>query len=111
MAENETALAAGNLPYAEELYASWVRDPASVSEEWRRLFKATSNGSTSARLRPAFRVSSIFQSPAATKARDGSSNEELRQANLQDRVNQLIRNYRVRGHMVARIDPLGQPRP
>ena len=30
---------------------------------------------------------------------------------LQDRVDQLIRAYRVRGHMVAEIDPLGMPRP
>jgi 2-oxoglutarate dehydrogenase E1 component len=32
-------------------------------------------------------------------------------ASLQDRVDQLIRAYRVRGHMVANIDPLGMPRP
>jgi 2-oxoglutarate dehydrogenase E1 component len=30
---------------------------------------------------------------------------------LQDRVDQLVRAYRVRGHLVARIDPLGMPRP
>lgn len=29
----------------------------------------------------------------------------------QDRVDQLIRAYRVRGHMIARVDPLGMPRP
>ncbi len=29
----------------------------------------------------------------------------------QDRVDQLVRAYRVRGHMIARIDPLGLPRP
>ncbi len=29
----------------------------------------------------------------------------------QDRVDQLIRAYRVRGHMIAKIDPLGIPRP
>lgn len=29
----------------------------------------------------------------------------------QDRVDQLIRAYRVRGHMIAKIDPLGLPRP
>ena len=30
---------------------------------------------------------------------------------LQDRVDQLIRAYRVRGHLVADLDPLGLPRP
>jgi 2-oxoglutarate dehydrogenase E1 component len=30
---------------------------------------------------------------------------------LQDRVDQLIRAFRVRGHMIAHIDPLGMPRP
>ncbi|HVU00761.1 MAG TPA: 2-oxoglutarate dehydrogenase E1 component, partial [Polyangiaceae bacterium] len=29
----------------------------------------------------------------------------------QDRVDQLVRAYRVRGHMIAKIDPLGMPRP
>ena len=29
----------------------------------------------------------------------------------QDRVDQLIRAYRVRGHMIAKLDPLGLPRP
>lgn len=31
-------------------------------------------------------------------------------AQLQDRVDQLIRGFRVRGHLEARIDPLGRPR-
>jgi 2-oxoglutarate dehydrogenase E1 component len=30
---------------------------------------------------------------------------------LQDRVDQLVRAHRVRGHMIAKIDPLGLPRP
>src|SRR5690606_7989880 len=30
---------------------------------------------------------------------------------LQDRVDALVRAYRVRGHMMAKIDPLGLPRP
>jgi 2-oxoglutarate dehydrogenase E1 component len=29
----------------------------------------------------------------------------------QDRVDQLVRAYRTRGHMIAKIDPLGMPRP
>jgi 2-oxoglutarate dehydrogenase E1 component len=35
---------------------------------------------------------------------------EAEVAALQDRVDQLIRSHRVRGHMVAQIDPLGLPR-
>ncbi|MBT6641900.1 MAG: hypothetical protein HOB45_02075, partial [Planctomycetaceae bacterium] len=44
--------------------------------------------------------------------------DELRQSQgsdrfafLQDRVDQLVRAYRVRGHLTADIDPLGRPRP
>src|SRR5690606_3730704 len=29
----------------------------------------------------------------------------------QDRVDQLVRAFRVRGHMIAKVDPLGLPRP
>ncbi len=44
--------------------------------------------------------------PVAT----GTKGEE-RVAFLQDRVDQLVRAYRVRGHLMADIDPLGRPRP
>ncbi len=40
----------------------------------------------------------------------GTAGEE-RVAFLQDRVDQLVRAYRVRGHLMAEIDPLGRPRP
>ena len=33
-----------------------------------------------------------------------------RRSSRQDRVNQLIHAYRVRGHLLAQLDPLGQPR-
>jgi 2-oxoglutarate dehydrogenase E1 component len=39
------------------------------------------------------------------------SHGEDRVAFLQDRVDQLVRAYRVRGHLMAEIDPLGRPRP
>ena len=40
----------------------------------------------------------------------GTAADEATSAILQERVDQLIRNYRVRGHMAAQIDPLGIPR-
>jgi len=39
-----------------------------------------------------------------------ASVEEATSAVLQERIDQLIRNYRVRGHMAAQLDPLGIPR-
>ncbi|MFM7519048.1 MAG: 2-oxoglutarate dehydrogenase E1 component [Planctomycetota bacterium] len=44
--------------------------------------------------------------PVAT----GTAGED-RVAFLQDRVDQLVRAFRVRGHLMAEIDPLGRPRP
>jgi 2-oxoglutarate dehydrogenase E1 component len=40
-----------------------------------------------------------------------SASETLDIAIRQDRVDQLVRAYRVRGHTIAKIDPLGMPRP
>ena len=97
----------------EGLYADYVRDPHSVSPEWQSYFKQFLNGETPparARLGPSFPPASLFNPPGALRA-DGTTLEEAKALGLQDRVNQLIRNYRVRGHMIARIDPLGLPRP
>src|SRR5262245_11835799 len=59
-------------------------------------------------LRPAPRPPSIRPAEDQRRARpSGISDEAVRQ----DRVDQLVRAYRVRGHMIAKIDPLGLPRP
>lgn len=92
-----------NLPFVERLYSDYQRDAASVPEEWRQYFANLDNGDTAAaRLGPSFRPASLFH--GADGAHGGA-------VGLQDRVDQLIRAYRLRGHMVARIDPLGRTRP
>src|SRR5579863_8234773 len=40
------ALAIANLPFAEELYFQYLRDPQSVDPEWRALFAALDGGAT-----------------------------------------------------------------
>src|SRR6056297_2915546 len=47
-----------------------------------------------------------------TAGQDGSTGNEsadqaLWMARIQDRIDQLVREYRVRGHLVAQLDPLG----
>jgi 2-oxoglutarate dehydrogenase complex dehydrogenase (E1) component-like enzyme len=51
---------AANLAFVEELYAEYLRDVGSVSEEWRGYFAGLKNGSAGPepRLGPSFRVAS-----------------------------------------------------
>jgi 2-oxoglutarate dehydrogenase E1 component len=49
--------------------------------------------------------------PTGAVRNRSTASPEFDAAVLQDRVDQLVRAYRVRGHMVALIDPLGLPRP
>src|SRR5260370_14637504 len=100
-----------SLEFIEALYADYLRDPESVPPDWRRYFQGFSEGngfSKGQSLTPTFRPRSIFNPPAA--AGSGAAAEEATGAILQERVDQLIRNYRVRGHMAAQLDPLGIPR-
>jgi len=100
-----------NLAYVEEQLERFCRDRSSVGEEWQAYFDQLTNGAGAppcGPLGPSFSRPSIFRPPTAET---GISGEALRIARLQERVDLLIRNYRVRGHNVAKIDPLGLPRP
>jgi 2-oxoglutarate dehydrogenase E1 component len=100
-----------SLEFVERLYEDYLRDPQSVPPDWRQYFQALSegNGSSNGRsLRPSFKQWSIFNPPGT--AGNGAASEEATGAILQERVDQLIRNYRVRGHMAAQLDPLDIPR-
>jgi 2-oxoglutarate dehydrogenase E1 component len=152
-----------NLAFVEGVYEDYLKDPQSVTPEWRSYFEREM-GSHHSQLGPSFLNYSIFNPPsplggpsvnggAATNghAKNGSATNgtgahalgsngvtapmvpplrglsaELRQPPLgsiapgaptmdmairQDRVDQLIRAYRVRGHMIANVDPLGIHRP
>ncbi|HTD88338.1 MAG TPA: 2-oxoglutarate dehydrogenase E1 component [Candidatus Binatia bacterium] len=90
-----------NLAFLERLYADYLRDPASVSPEWQQYFSDYRNGETT--VGPAPARFSIFNPPGEPRA-EASSGE------LQDRVDQLIRSYRSRGHVIAQVNPLGFPR-
>jgi len=96
-----------NVGFVEELYERYLKDPESVAPEWRNFFAEGGLAELSAPERPfspTVAPRSLF-SPAAraTEVRDATA--------LQDRVGQLIRAYRFRGHHIARLDPLGQERP
>ncbi|HZZ71070.1 MAG TPA: 2-oxoglutarate dehydrogenase E1 component [Pirellulales bacterium] len=77
------------------------------------------NGHAASRLGPSFATWSIFNpptpiavSPAPRVAHlEQTASPSMSMAMLQDRVDQIVRAFRVRGHMMAQLDPLGTPRP
>jgi 2-oxoglutarate dehydrogenase E1 component len=102
-----------NLAYAEELCALHQRDPRLVPQAWREYCAAAGaagpNGRT--RLGPSFRPRSLFNPAGRSLVSKIGARVGSREAALQDRLDELIRNYRVRGHLIAQIDPLGAARP
>ena len=105
-----------NLGFVEALYEDYLREPTSVSEQWRayfvklresRLEPSVAHGP--ARLTALPRSVSGHAIPSAESASEqaGVPVEAL----LQYRVDQLVRSYRVLGHLIAELDPLGLPRP
>ena len=112
--ELETLPNSLSLGFVEGLYADYLDDPASVSADWRRYFQEMNGGKRAVaahRGGPTFRPSSLFNPPSKSGANGAADMRELQVAVLQDRVDQLVRAYRVRGHMIAKIDPLGLGRP
>ena len=109
--DNTTFLTGANAGFIAELYARFLEDPRSVDESWRRFF-AEMNDDVSAVLTEvrgpswAKREPSIIGNGAAG-AREADE-EALRRATTNSiRALQLIRAYRVRGHLEADLDPLG----
>ncbi|MGE0480449.1 MAG: 2-oxoglutarate dehydrogenase E1 component [Phycisphaerae bacterium] len=102
-----------SLAYLENLFADYSRDPESVPEDYRDFFARHANGAGSAaRLGPVFGGGSIFHARVVSAA--GSAAPTLTESSaaaLQHRVDQMIRAFRIRGHIVADIDPLDRPRP
>lgn len=102
-----------NLAYVEGLYADYLRDPASLSGEWQQFFAGLTNGEPtpdSLPARPDFPSFSIFNPPGSRASAPGAQ-AAAGSADRQELVDALIRSYRSRGHIIARVDPLGQPKP
>jgi 2-oxoglutarate dehydrogenase E1 component len=97
-----------SVEYLEPLYRAYLEDPNQVAPEWRAMFARLAGEqveSPRAGGGPSFRPESLFR---ARPTGDGqAAGDQRRLVRLQERIDQLIRNYRVRGHIVAKVDPLG----
>lgn len=103
-----------NLAFVESLYEDYLRDPNSVAPDWQQYFSGIAENEfrfPKPRFGPSFQASSIFHSPAPARAVSTPGLADLKTAALQDRVYLLTRLYRVRGHRIAQVDPLGLSKP
>lgn len=103
-----------SLPFVEALYDDYRQNRASVPAEWHAYFDelaAADRADARPRPAPSFAPTSIFN-PRPANGRNGQAVPRPGDAaQMQHRVDMLIRNFRVRGHVAAQIDPLGRPRP
>jgi len=110
-AEPTQHLSTQSLSFVENQYANYVHDPNSVSPDWREYFDELHAGRetvTPETLQSPFQHGSIFHRAASGPATGSSGSDDAAQ---QEKLDQLIRNYRVRGHIIAQIDPLNEARP
>jgi 2-oxoglutarate dehydrogenase E1 component len=117
-----SAFSGANAAFLGEQYARWAGDPDSVDPSFAELFGALNEearavleeatGASWARHHEAL-VDAAPARPAASRpatdaAAPALSNEQIRAATIASlRALMLIRSYRVRGHLEARLDPLG----
>ncbi len=110
-----TPLYGGNADYLEALYEQYLRDPSSVEEHWRAYFAglppapAPERSHTAIQAQIALRARASRGSNAAAAPGAGPDS-----AARQAAVSRLVQIWTNRGHLLARVDPLGlteRPRP
>jgi 2-oxoglutarate dehydrogenase E1 component len=108
-----------SLDYAETLYHAYLQDPTTVPEVWQRYFATfeTEVSGQPFQPGPSFPRGHLFDSPATVRSARGEGGALASagilaggpsDAELHQRLDRLIRNFRVRGHRVADLNPLGR---
>ena len=113
MDDVDPSLHASSLAFVEDLYLTYLEDPDGVPESWRRYFAdhPVNGVGGHARFGPSFQRRSLFAGGrpvrAAAAAVDSHTDASTTDAELTQRLDRLIRNFRVRAHRVADLNPLG----
>lgn len=107
-----------NLAFLEDLYSNYIRNPQSVAPEWQAYFGQMLNGdraTATAQIGPSFSPPSLFGARNGIPQGNGHAGtngqaaaHDMDVAIRQEKVTQLVRNYRMRGHLFAKVNPLGE---
>ncbi len=104
-----------NADYLSDIYTRYLSDPSSVDESWKRLFdgldddmrslmRDVAGASWNKGLAPL-----VVDTPANENAKEEKKAVKIDDRAIQDslRAYRLVDAYRIRGHLLADIDPLG----
>src|SRR6185369_7327552 len=102
-----TPLSGGNAPYVEALYEQFLSDPQSVDARWRDYFQKLRDGSAGEQIHSAVQAG-IAQRATKPRMLAGTSVSLTADAAAkQGAVSRLVQIYANRGHLIAKLDPLG----
>ncbi|CAO1628563.1 unnamed protein product [Parajaminaea phylloscopi] len=100
----DTFVTSNNAYYAEEMHRRWKQDPSSVHSSWDVYFSGLDKGLSSQeayRPPPTLMTLPIEAPPISTGQMSGEHNVDDHL-----KLQLLVRAYAVRGHRIARLDPL-----
>lgn len=109
---NTSYLSGGSAAYVEGLYENFLKNPQSVSQEWREYFSQLpkvkgSDGPDISHEDIRDYFSELVRKPKKSVMISADVNEERKRRC----VEQLITAYQEHGHLAAHFDALGEPRP
>ncbi|MHA1543999.1 MAG: 2-oxoglutarate dehydrogenase E1 component [Alphaproteobacteria bacterium] len=108
----ETLLSGNNAGFIELQYSRFSKSPNAVDADWRRFFERMENG-VAKTTGPSWRRTDWPPSGGIAEKKPAVapptvSQKDIRRATLDSlRVLMMIRSFRVRGHLMAHLDPLG----
>jgi len=110
-----SAFSGANAAFLGDQYARWATDPSSVDPSFADLFGAMNDEArsvleeaTGASWAPRDAIAPAPEAQRRAATTPALSTEQVRAATIASlRALMLIRSYRVRGHLEARLDPLG----
>ncbi|NOT84148.1 MAG: 2-oxoglutarate dehydrogenase E1 component [Methylococcaceae bacterium] len=106
--QDSSSLYGSNANFIEDLYEQYLENPDSVTESWRLQFsKMQLNGFHDTPHSPIVeRFANLAVTPGRLAKLQGFTEESVKK---QSAVARLINHYRVRGHQLAKNNPLGKP--
>ena len=115
--EKTSFLQGGNSTFIKELYLRYLNDSKSIPQSWVEFFDGLNEDQEVIRkeiLGPSWKPKkknnlkiNLFQEKKAEKTEPISEEEHEKEKEQSVKAIALIRAYRIRGHLIADLDPLG----